>query len=402
MGLTPFAVLALQNRGPANAMHWAPSRLPAAVLIRGHFRFDESMTQNSDERSDPESQPAMDEPQPTPLPEGVSLPPVEPPSAGFIVQLFVVPALIVAAVIGVYLLFGRLASSDADWRELVVDLRSTNPHTRWRGANGLAQLLQADALRSRSPAARTPEHPLADDPELATELAQTLTLELGRTDDHSEEHQRLVEYLVKSLGWMDVPEVVLPTLQQSLSPRSDAWLRQQSLIAVGMVAGRALERQEPIEAPDLVAELIAITRDDVGVLRHLATYDLGFFPDDEAQKRLATLMSDTDRPTRLNAAVGRARQGSLDALPVFQDVLKDAARQNLDPAQVQNDEQATTYFERTQQVANALTATRLLAAQFTPEQRAGFLELVTALEDTPNPELRQQVFETLQILRNGA
>ena len=357
------------------------------------------MTQNSDEQADRESRPATDESQPAPLPEGVSLPPVEPPSAGFIVQLFVVPALIVAAVIGVYLLFGRLASSDADWRELVVDLRSTNPHTRWRGANGLAQLLQADAPRARSPGAKTPEHPLADDAELASELAQTLTLELGRTEDRSEEHQRLVEYLIKSLGWMDVPEVVLPTLQQSLSPKSDAWLRQQSLIAVGMVAGRALERKDPIEAPALVAELIAITRDETGVLRHLATYDLGFFPEADAQTRLAMLMRDTDRPTRLNAAVGLARQGSLDSLPVFEDILRDAVRQDLDPSRVTNDDQASQYFERTHQVANALTATRLLSARFTPEQRESFLKLVTPLEETPAPELRQQVLETLQTLR---
>ncbi len=34
------------------------------------------------------------------------LPPVEPPSAGFIVQLFLIPMLIVGAIIGVYALFG--------------------------------------------------------------------------------------------------------------------------------------------------------------------------------------------------------------------------------------------------------------------------------------------------------
>ena len=45
-----------------------------------------------------------------------ALPPVEPPSAGFIVQLFVVPALIVLAVVGVWALFGKIASSDEDWR----------------------------------------------------------------------------------------------------------------------------------------------------------------------------------------------------------------------------------------------------------------------------------------------
>ncbi|HLQ43503.1 MAG TPA: hypothetical protein VK137_02140, partial [Planctomycetaceae bacterium] len=47
------------------------------------------------------------------------LPPVEPPSGRFIVQLFVVPGLIVAAIVGVWLLFGKLASAEQDWQKLV-------------------------------------------------------------------------------------------------------------------------------------------------------------------------------------------------------------------------------------------------------------------------------------------
>src|SRR5579872_5571647 len=72
------------------------------------------------------------------------LPPVKPPSAGFFVQLFVVPALIVMAVVGVWALFGKIASSDEDWRDLVEDIRNTNEHRRWRGAYGLAMLLERD------------------------------------------------------------------------------------------------------------------------------------------------------------------------------------------------------------------------------------------------------------------
>ena len=43
-----------------------------------------------------------------------ALPEVQPPSAGFIVQLFVVPAVIVLIIVAVYVLFGRLASGEAD------------------------------------------------------------------------------------------------------------------------------------------------------------------------------------------------------------------------------------------------------------------------------------------------
>ena len=76
-----------------------------------------------------------------------ALPEVQPPSAGFIVQLFVVPAVIVLIIVAVYVLFGRLASGEADWRQLVTDVKSENSHVRWRSALTLAQVLQDDALR---------------------------------------------------------------------------------------------------------------------------------------------------------------------------------------------------------------------------------------------------------------
>ncbi|MDB4743672.1 hypothetical protein OAF98_04230, partial [Planctomicrobium sp.] len=60
------------------------------------------------------------------------LPPVEPPSAGMIIQLFLVPAIIVAVIVGVYAAFGQLASQELDWRQLVTDVKSQNPHVRWR------------------------------------------------------------------------------------------------------------------------------------------------------------------------------------------------------------------------------------------------------------------------------
>src|SRR4051794_41478983 len=65
-----------------------------------------------------------------PMPMLADLPPVEAPSAGFIVQLFVIPAVIVAVVIVVWLLFGKLAGGERDAMEYVRLLRSPNAH--WR------------------------------------------------------------------------------------------------------------------------------------------------------------------------------------------------------------------------------------------------------------------------------
>src|SRR5690349_2418163 len=73
--------------------------------------------------------------------------PVQPPSAGFIIQLFLVPAIIVLVIVGMFLTFRTLVSGNQDWQSLVAELRSSNEHRRWRGAHGLAQMLQADAQR---------------------------------------------------------------------------------------------------------------------------------------------------------------------------------------------------------------------------------------------------------------
>jgi hypothetical protein len=326
------------------------------------------------------------------LPDDAGLPPVEPPSAGFIVQLFVVPALIVAAVLGVYLLFGKLASSEVDWRELVADLRSTNAHTRWRGAHGLAQLLEADSHKQDD------QPRLASDPELAQELSATLSQELDRPQE-GEDRQRLLEYLVKSLGWMDVPQTVLPTLRRAIEPKQDDWLRQQALVSIGMVAGRAMERAKPVDDPALVEDLAALSTSSTDVLRHLAVYDLGFLPSQPSQQRLRSLLDSPDPKTRANAAVGLARQGATEAIAVFEEVLEEAGRQEFDRSALSTEEQASEYFERVQQAGNALNAAVLLKDSLSPEQTTRLIELIEPLTKVADAELRHRAIESVHALR---
>ena len=77
--------------------------------------------------------------QPPPLPD---LPPVKAPSAGFVVQLFVIPAVVVAVVILVWLLFGKLAGGERDPAEYVRRFRPASGD--WRSAFELASLIQND------------------------------------------------------------------------------------------------------------------------------------------------------------------------------------------------------------------------------------------------------------------
>ena len=109
------------------------------------------------------------------------LPPVEAPSASFVVQLFVIPAIVVAVVIMVWLLFGKLAGGERDPAEYVRRLRQGSGD--WRSAFELASLIQNDAK-------------LASDPRLLGELADLLTSELeAKTVD-----TQLTVYVIKTIG----------------------------------------------------------------------------------------------------------------------------------------------------------------------------------------------------------
>src|SRR3954469_20434221 len=94
----------------------------------------------------PEHQPPYD-------PALTELPPVEAPTAGFIVQLFVIPAVIVFVVIVVWLLFGKLAGGERDAMEYVRMIRASA--TNWRSANRaafeLASLIQNDPKLASDP-----------------------------------------------------------------------------------------------------------------------------------------------------------------------------------------------------------------------------------------------------------
>src|SRR5262245_34863954 len=98
------------------------------------------------------------DPAPTPPPPEPGLPPVVPPSGRQILQLFVVPALIVAVLVGLFLLGpvlsgwfrqftgGGLTDSRSS-EQFLRDLDNSNAEVRYRAASDLAQvLLRKDEL----------------------------------------------------------------------------------------------------------------------------------------------------------------------------------------------------------------------------------------------------------------
>lgn len=332
-------------------------------------------------------------------PAGIDeLPPVEPPSAGFIVQLFVVPAIIVAVIVGVYLLFGQLASGEQDWRKQLTDIRSDNPHVRWRGALGLAQMLQADATADGQR--------LAENRDVAVELAGLLEESIGKASA-SEDDLKQQEFLARTLGLVDVDNVTLPALESALQPEEDETVRKNALASLATIANRRHEAGAEFDDSAVVEDVIAATYEQQPMLRHVATYTLGLFESPAATNRLEVLLEDADRMTQLNAAVGLARRGSTVGLPVFAEVLADAqsSPQTLQteppPQGPSADAGQSRAFEQSLMLSNTLKALEELSGAMSVEQKQRFAERVAPLADAyPQPQLRIEAGEVLRQLRD--
>ena len=348
-------------------------------------------------------------PEPATAPE--DLPPVQPPSAGFIMQLFLIPAIIVAAVIGVWVLFGKLGSAEQDWKQLVQDLGSENEHRRWRAASGLAHLLNADRQRTedRLKAVSEGTEPgeqsaLARNPKIADELVRLMEAQLDKpsTKDKDITHQ---EFLARTLGSLDLPDIVLPTLRRATDQRYDQKVRASALSSIAMVVSRATSRGETIDSPPLVRTLIETSGDSSLLVKQFSAYTLGLTPTEEALDHLSALLSDADEMTRVNAAIALARNDRAEGFSVFTEVL-DGSRDkpDLEALKRMRDDQRVEALNRYQieqpmMLNNTLKALSSLKEKLTPEQRTKLVSLLQPLASGyEHPKLRTDAGSLLKDL----
>ena len=245
------------------------------------------------------------------LPPLADLPPVEAPSASFIVQLFVIPAVIVLVVIGVWLLFGKLAGGERDAMEYVRLMRasSTNFRAANRAAFELASLLQNDPK-------------LASDPKLLAELTDLLEHELDQV-----ENPEMAQYVALALGRFNTLEATSST-GQKVDPVSalDRALDAKYSVGIRMAAAASLAKhaarlQGKFEDPRAVEALTKTSEADDSEIRQMAVYALGFFGGDSAVATLRAKLNDADRFVRYNAAVALARKGDLAAKGALAEML---------------------------------------------------------------------------------
>ena len=356
------------------------------------------------------------------------LPPVTPPSAGFIVQLFLIPALIVMAVVAVWALFGKLADSDNDWKQLTTELSSSNEHRRWRAAKGLADMLHNEQVYSPKD-----HEPLASNPLVVDALTKLLSESLASTTNTEEDilHQ---EFLARTLAALDADEKTLPVLAECMKETRDIEVRKSALMSIAAIAGRHFDEvtgystaaAAGTEAPPLSARnlpLAAATISDAAVLeqlrrsaqdsnpvvRHLAGYALANVSGPDSMVQLRVMLTDGDRLAQTNAALGLARNGSVDGVPTMMQLLTTsrkpfvyepdpASEDDAAPDAVQQAE-ARHQIEESQVARNCLKAVTDLWPQIDAENRTSLAVIIKQLEtDFPASDVRQQAGEVLKMI----
>lgn len=342
------------------------------------------------------------------------LPPVTPPSAGYIIQLFLIPALIVAAVVAVWALFGKLADSETDWKQMVSELGSSNEHRRWRSALGLAQLLRNDEL---APVAGEPA--LAEQPVVVDGLTGLLKSSLDSTvvEDVDIKHQ---EFLARTLGALRADQKVLPVLALAMSAERHADVRKSAVMSVASIAGRHFEHasgytvQQPagadqspvapavtlplseptIREPEVLKQLKLMSQDTDPLFRQLAAFTIASVSGPECVEQLKVMLLDNDANTRANAAIGLARNQSEAGLSAISELLTKASLP-FDPSAGQGVTEdklrlAQAQYEVEQQIIarNCLKAVSDLWSGLAAEPRS---ELRTVLQQTAEKHFAMDV-----------
>ena len=302
-----------------------------------------------------------------------NLPPVSPPSAGFLMQLFVVPLVIVVVIVIVCLMFNWLAHLGSRPEQLVDDLTRLNAGS-WQKALTIANLLcdrqQAELRRN---------------PDLANRLSEILNeqIEQGGLEP---EQLKLRVYLCLALGVFEIEEG-LPVLVKAAATQrdlSEIEVRKTAIEAIarraeGMPNGPAVLQQDG----PLMQTLLAAASQQVGSppeaeldaqLRSRAAFTLGVIGGPESRDQLARMLSDADPTVRCNATTGLARHGDARCVERLAEMLQPDRLRQADGQRL--DDTALTTVLR-----NALRATVQLAQQNPSLDLTAIQQTVTELLD---------------------
>jgi len=241
------------------------------------------------------------------------LPPVEPPSAGFIIQLFVIPALIVLLIVSVWLAFNWLVRAASRPEDVVKGLEHGPSIARWQRASELADMLRNERFAK-----------FKQDGKSADALARILDREI-LTAGMEEDDVEFRKYLARALGEFQVQEgteVLVKAASTNRDPREQK-VRDGALQAIAVRAYNLQQLKPPqkIENPEVETELLRLAQDEDPLIRFQAAYALGKIGTPAAVERLEVMVDDPDPDTRYNAAVALAYRGNVKAVETLAEML---------------------------------------------------------------------------------
>ena len=213
--------------------------------------------------------------------------PRESPKA-ILYQFVIFPLGIVLVAVGIFLLFGKLASDEQTIPDYLNEIRSGGSHERWQAAYQLSKSLK------RGEAKRYPN----------LEQQVAALYQESKTDD-----PRIRRYLSMVLGTLGDRRAT-PLLVDGLANDKDTDNRLYALMALG-------ELKDPASLP--AVEQAA--RDQDKDIRKTAVYALGEFGDRNAVPTLVNGLDDQVAEVRWNAAIALSRFDDRRSIPALREML---------------------------------------------------------------------------------
>ena len=244
------------------------------------------------------------------------LPPVEPPSAGFIIQLFVVPALIVLVIVSVWLTFNWLVRRTSP-EAMVKGLEQGPSVARWQRASELADMLRNKRFAE-----------FKRNAEAANHLARILDREIdqaGTSDGMRKSKSRCAIFWPERWASSKCPMESTCCSRRpkriAIQASSSCGTARSKRIAVRAYNLHQLEPPQELAHPDLDPALARLAADEDPRIRSQTAYALGQIGTPAAMKQLEALVDDPDPDTRYNAAVGLAHHGNAKAVETLAEML---------------------------------------------------------------------------------
>ena len=202
-------------------------------------------------------------------------------------QFVVFPLGIVAIAVGIFFLFGKLASDDQGVKGYLNEVRSGGRRERWQAAYQLSQLINAGEAKK--------------DPHLVEDV-------IAAYRESKNDDPRIRRYLSMVLGNLGDRRAT-PLLVDALNDQ-DPETRIYAVLALGRL-------RDPSATPAILKSFSTDERD----IRKSAAYSLGEIGDERGREPLAQALNDPIADVRYNAAISLARMNDTRAIGVLREML---------------------------------------------------------------------------------